>query len=113
MIRTTAFINDGDRYAFDFRICTPAKGWAQFDTDQDAHYFGNWINPTTLELMSYAEGDVTKLKAESPEEFKAEVDRWLAFYERAGIDDMCNADIAAALDALSISRGRHEKTQAV
>ena len=91
------FIADGDRYAFDFRRCTPAKGWAQLDTEQDAWYFGNWVNPSKMETMSYAEGDVTHKICETMEEFAGELVRTLSFYERACIDDMMNADIAAAL----------------
>ena len=91
------FLTEGDRYAFDLNRCTSAKGWAQLDTEQDAWYFGNWINPTTLETMSYAEGDVTHHKAETVEEFGQEVVRTLRFYERAHIDDMMNPAIAAAL----------------
>ena len=36
----------GDRYVYDFGLCTYEKGWAQVDTAQDASYFGTWANPT-------------------------------------------------------------------
>ena len=49
----------GDRYKYDFRQCKPSDGWAQLDTKQDAPYYGNWINPLTLETLSYCEGDVS------------------------------------------------------
>lgn len=91
------FLTDGDRYAFDFDQCTSAKGWAQLDTEQDAWYFGNWVNPSEMEIMTYAEGDVSHTKCETIEEFGQELVRALRFYERAQIDDMMNADIAAAL----------------
>ncbi len=29
-----------ERYRFDFRLCTKEKGWTQYDTNQDAWYFG-------------------------------------------------------------------------
>ena len=38
------FIPEGDRYQFDFNLCSGARGWTQFDTDQDAWYFGIWVH---------------------------------------------------------------------
>lgn len=29
-----------DRYQFDFNLCSKKKGWKQYDTSQDAWYFG-------------------------------------------------------------------------
>ncbi len=94
MIRNTGFMLDGERYEFDFKYCTPAKGWAQVDTDQDAWYYGNWANPTSLELFEYAEGDMTHRKAESEQEF-VEAVRELSQWERfRGIDPMLDEGIA-------------------
>jgi len=58
-----------DRYLFDTEECTPAAGWAQVDTEQDAWYFGIWANPETLEIVTYCEGDVTRDHADSAGEF--------------------------------------------
>ena len=63
----------GDRYVYDFGLCSYEKGWAQVDTAQDAWYFGTWANPTRLMIFSYCEGDTTLKEAESPEEFAAEL----------------------------------------
>jgi len=41
---TRSFEGDIDRYKFDFGLCSYSKGWIQFDTDQDAWYFGVWIH---------------------------------------------------------------------
>jgi hypothetical protein len=74
------FINDGDRYAFDFKLCTYANGWAQVDSRQDAPYYGNWANPTRRQLVSYCEGDVTIRTLDTDEQFAAELRelcRWL------------------------------------
>ena len=60
-----------DRYVYDFRVCTPSKGFAQVDTGQDASYFGTWANPEKLVIVCYCEGDVTTELAETPEEFVA------------------------------------------
>jgi hypothetical protein len=35
----------GDRYRFDFDLCSCARGWAQVDTAQDASRFGTWASP--------------------------------------------------------------------
>ena len=49
----------GDRYVYDFGLCSYENGWAQVDTAQDASYFGTWANPTRLMIFSYCEGDTT------------------------------------------------------
>jgi hypothetical protein len=63
----------GDRYRYDFKLCSYEKGWAQVDTRQDASYFGTWCHPTTFELMSYCEGDVTHTQCDNESEFVAKV----------------------------------------
>jgi hypothetical protein len=102
----TAFI-PADRYLFDFKICTPAKGWAQFDTAQDASYFGTWVNPTTFEIVTYAEGDVRRVWCDGPEEFAAEVRRMSEWHrEHDGkpgmIDPLLKPEIDAALRACGL-----------
>jgi hypothetical protein len=62
------FISQLDRYYFDNIECSYKKGWAQLDTTQDAHYFGMWINPIKLRVMSYMEGDVVENQFESIDE---------------------------------------------
>ena len=57
--RNTGFIVDGDRYRFDFEICSTAKGYAQVDTAEDAWYHGMWANPDERRIVRYVEGDVT------------------------------------------------------
>ena len=37
----------GDRYTYDFGLCSFEKGWAQVDTAQDASYFGTWTRVQT------------------------------------------------------------------
>lgn len=79
MITTTRLFEPGDRYQFDFKLCTYAKGWAQLDTSQDASYFGTWINPTERKIASYCEGDVTVQTTETDEELVslvAEIKGW-------------------------------------
>jgi len=62
------FISQLDRYYFDNNECSYKKGWAQLDTEQDAHYFGMWINPTKLRIMSYMEGDIVERQFDNVEE---------------------------------------------
>lgn len=73
------FVENGDRYKYDFTEMTTQKGWAQVDTGQDAWYYGTWTNPFTLEIFNYCEGDTTLQKAENTIEYRAEIEeikRW-------------------------------------
>ena len=111
MERITEFA-PADRYLYDFRACTPAKGWAQFDSKQDASYFGNWINPTRFEWFSYCEGDTTLIRCADSAEFVAYVRETFAWYEnrdgrRPGIDAMGSSDLSAAFARLGLSDLMH------
>lgn len=46
-----------ERYIVDFAKDFVKSDWKQFDTSQDAHYFGVWVNPEELKILTYAEGD--------------------------------------------------------
>ena len=70
----------GDRYLYDFKLCTPGKGWMQYDTDQDAWYFGVWVNKGKREILTYAEGDLSLVTCPSVESFNAEIAHMNAFY---------------------------------
>jgi hypothetical protein len=59
----------GSRYAFDEHL----KGWEQFDTAQDAPYYGIWTSVDRLSVVHYSEGDVSLVVAPDREAFKAEV----------------------------------------
>lgn len=97
---------DGDRYRFDWKQCTPDKGWAQLDTRQDAWYFGQWANPTTLQIVGYAEGDVTRQTAETREEFCKAIREIKDFHDKydkfLGIDPMLREEIAEAFRDLGL-----------
>jgi len=69
-----------DRYFFDFKL---SKNWKQYDTDQDAHYFGTWVNIYTLQVLAYCEGDVILSTAKTQETFKAELDSMAEYYGKA------------------------------
>lgn len=69
-----------DRYTYDFKICTPDKGWEQFDTDQDAWYFGVWVNRERLMTVTYAEGDEVVVLCKDAEHYNAELKDACEFY---------------------------------
>lgn len=67
----------GDRYYYDFKALTD---WNQFDTKQDASYFGVWVNVEKLMTFTYAEGDRTLIVCPDKAHLKAELDDAVAFY---------------------------------
>ena len=69
-----------ERYAFDGCHCRPGDGWEQYDTDQDASYFGVWVRLATRETVTYAEGDITHVQAPDVETFRAELAAMAEFY---------------------------------
>lgn len=78
---TRSFVANSSRYPFDSSLCA-AAGWAQVDTRQDASYFGNWANPSTLQIFCYCEGDTILSEAASADEFVAELRVMDEYYRR-------------------------------
>lgn len=72
--------HDSERYAVDFADDFSAEGWEQFDTDQDAHYFGCWVNRQTLQTLTYAEGDWSLVCCSDSAHYNAEVSNMIEFY---------------------------------
>lgn len=68
--------HEGERYDFDFGVCGYDKGYAQIDTEQDASYYGNWINPTERKAVCFAEGDLVTLEFDDDAEMIAWVQRF-------------------------------------
>lgn len=105
MKQTRTFDPVGNRYYFDFEVCTAALGWAQVDTRNDASYLGHWANPARLEIVAFIEGDIIRTECESAEEFVSELrrmaewdgDDWL------GIDAMCRPDIELRFQQLGLA----------
>ena len=69
------FIMNGDRYIFDFEYCSKKTGFQQYDTTQDAWYFGTWVNIKELSTVTYAEGDVTVKLLKDAQAMKEELER--------------------------------------
>jgi hypothetical protein len=101
----------GDRYKYDFHLCRPADGWAQLDTRQDASYYGNWINPLTLKLFSYCEGDTTLTECADAADFIQTVRVCVAWHKEReyfiGIDAMCSERIVEAFTSLGLAEFFH------
>ena len=84
--RTESFHDDIDRSTVEHSlyVFTSGSTWAQVDTDQDAWYYGNWANPATLAIVTYAEGDLIVLNCETTEEFCSELNRMAAWHAVQG-----------------------------
>ena len=104
---TRGFDMMGDRYRYDFKRCTLSDGWAQLDTKQDASYFGNWVNPLTLKLMSYCEGDTTLTECTDEADFIVTLRECIQWHKDAGyfigIDAGCSAPIIAAFTRMGFA----------
>jgi len=102
----------GDRYVYDFGLCSYEKGWAQVDTAQDASYFGTWANPAKLLIFSYCEGDTTLKEAATLDEFAAElldIDAWNQThgYGPVRIDPGFDPVMKAAFEGLGLADMLH------
>lgn len=71
-------IRRGDsRYFYDFG---PLQKWNQFDTCQDASYFGMWVDVPGRRTFTYCEGDRTLVVCPTLASFKEELDDAAKFY---------------------------------
>ena len=105
--KTHKFYSMEERYKWDLGDCSPTKGFAQMDTAQDAWYYGNWANPTTFTLVSYAEGDLNTTVCDSAQEFCAEIRRFVAWNNAEqprfrGIDPLLSPSIEKAFADLGL-----------
>lgn len=72
-----------ERYFYDFQLCTPEEGWEQYDTSQDAWYFGVWVQTNVRWILTYAEGDLSLVQCATQESFQAELKSMADFYGEA------------------------------
>lgn len=105
-MKTRTYFAEGDRYEFDFGPCSIREGYAQLDTRQDASYYGNWANPTTLVIFSFVEGDCTLTQCDNSEEFAAEIRKMAKWHidngYGFGIDPGLSDDRDAAWNAIGL-----------
>ncbi len=74
-----------DRYRFDFELCPSKEGWLQYDTREDAHYFGVWVHKERRMIVTYAEGDIGVTYCPSVESFNRDIRRMNEFYDEGRI----------------------------
>jgi hypothetical protein len=96
-----------DRYKYDFRLCKARDGWAQLDSRQDASYYGQWVNPLTLKLMSYCEGDTCLTECTDEDDFISALRECIRWNQDAGyfigIDGMCELSIIDAFTRIGFA----------
>lgn len=110
---TRDFVGTSDRYVYDFRLCTISKGWAQIDTSQDAWYYGQWINPTTRQILCYCEGDVIQTQCENDQDLAGEIAKMKAWnveqgHRFIGIDPGFSWPLKTALIGAGLEEYLHE-----
>jgi hypothetical protein len=69
-----------ERYIIDFAKDFSSQGWKQYDTDQDAHYFGVWVNIGKRLTLTYSEGDWTLVVCDDDQHLQAELNDMEQFY---------------------------------
>jgi hypothetical protein len=69
-----------ERYLVDFAPDFAAEGWQQFDTSQDAAYFGVWVNRSKRLTLTYAEGDWVLVECPDDPCYFAEIRDAIRFY---------------------------------
>ena len=69
-----------DRYLFDLDLCARSKGWVQYDTEHDFSHFGLWVNVSTLQVVCFAEGDLTISTFTSKDTLRKELAEMQEFY---------------------------------
>ena len=118
MTTTTTPCDDiHDRYAIDWELCSPpgATEWAQLDTEADAAWFGQWVNPFRRIVLAYCEGELQVKRCDDDRELAAELHRiadWHQKHDRwKGIDPWNDAfarrlDDAGAGDLIHPGRKR-------
>ena len=79
MIKVEREFCDASRYRYD-RLLSVERGFAQFDTAEDAWYFGTWASPSRRLIFNYAEGDCTTTTCESDSEFAGELQRMASWH---------------------------------
>ncbi len=69
-----------ERYAYDLKLCPASDGWKQYDTEQDAPYFGVWVHEQRREIVTFAEGDESRVTCPTAASFRAQLASMAEFY---------------------------------
>jgi len=78
--RIERYFLPSDRYRYDFDLCSSKEGWKQYDTQQDASYFGVWVHPEKMMTVTYCEGDVSFVFCKDEDSYHAELSSMAEFY---------------------------------
>jgi len=70
-----------ERYVVDFAEDYNDSGFPQFDTQQDAWYFGVWVHPKRYMVLTYCEGDWCLAVCEGPAQYNIEIQNCINFYD--------------------------------
>lgn len=81
-----------DRYCVDFADDFDKGGWLQFDTDQDASYYGVWVSPKQLLTLTFAEGDWCLVVCKDTECYFAEIRDLIEFHKPGMIGKTISMD---------------------
>lgn len=81
-----------DRYCIDFAEDFRECGFEQFDTDQDAHYFGVWLSRKKRIALSYCEGDWTLVSCQDDAHYFAEVQSYIDFHKAGSVARVIGSD---------------------
>lgn len=104
MTTTTTTCDDiYNRYAIDWELCSPVSTaqWAQLDTEADAAWFGQWVNPYRRIVLAYIEGELQVTRCADDRELAAELHRiadWHREHDRWKGIDPWNDDLARCLN---------------
>lgn len=74
-----------DRCIIDFADNRKFDGWEQYNTNQDASYFGVWINLLKRQTLTYCEGDWSLVFCEDDEHYNREICSMNEFYDKEQI----------------------------
>ena len=91
------------RYALDFGKCSTENNYAQVDTDQDASYYGTWINPFIHQIISYVEEEIIIKTFKTNEEFFNEIEEMKNF-GLTGIDPGFNKKLKEELISIGLKK---------
>jgi hypothetical protein len=69
--------------SYRFASALPAQGYRQYDTDQDAAWFGVWINVEAGKIFTFAEGDCILVSCPTRAGFISELTHMESFYGSA------------------------------
>ena len=110
-VKITREHTPGDRYIYDFGLCSAKYGFSQIDTHDDAWYYGNWANPFRRIIFSYTEGDCTLIECDTDAEFVAEIQSIIQWHKTMGgyakIDALCVESAISRWSELGLTKHLH------